>query len=452
MRELLFPQKLHKILDDNLFEEIISWQPHGRSFKVHQQGDFMKKVYPIYFKKTVKYPSFQRQLSYYGFRRQELPGPDKGGYYHPHFLRGCFSLCTQQVYRHVEREQEADENTLPCYDKCSTREIAGGLKVKSPLYNKQGSKVPEPMFYEMTPLPSLPNQVKSKADKEEFNDTRRSHHDRDLHPFMTMMGPDPPSSDSFRSDTNEYYPRYGHKEWYYPSNTVEPRPLDGWKYEVADCYYAPPSLSYDHDGRQNYHDTSVDLYHYPYEHQIMIENETTSSRNKEIRDASLANGYYSNYSHDTHFDDYDYTNSNAAAPVHSAKSRNISIGYCSFIPVRGDKKREDQSSSKKSNVVYVEPPSLLPASSNFDNESDPIEPSSRSLNEAYSTMMVSGAARMSDPPLLAKDECNRKSGEEDADIFGQEKALLDEARRCINMDSSDDRDDPFMSSSFSFSW
>lgn len=184
----------------------------------------------------------------------------------------------------------------------------------------------------------------------------------------------------------------------------------------------------------------------------MIENETASSRNKAMHDASLANGYYSNYSHGTHFDDYDYTKSNAAAPVHSAKSRNISIGYCSFIPVRGGKQREDQSSSRKSNVVHVEPPSLLPASSTFDNESDPIEPSSRSLNAAYSTMMVPGAARMSDPPLLAKDECNRKSEEEDADVFGQERVLLDEARLFINMDSSDDRDDPFMSSSFSFSW
>ena len=426
MRELLFPQKLHKLLDENLFEDIISWQPHGRSFKIHKQGDFIKKVYPIYFKNNVKYPSFQRQLSYYGFRRQGLRGPDKGGYYHPHFLRGCFSLCSQQVYRYVERrEKEADEN-------------AG----------------PEPKFYLMTPLPSLPNQEKSKADKEEFNDTRRSHHDRDLHPFMTMMGPDCSSNDLFRSDTNEYYPRYGHKEWYYPSNTVEPLPLqrDGWKHEVSDCYYAPPSLSYDHDGRQNYHDTSPDLYHNPYEHHIMIENETGSSRNKEMRDASLSNGYYSNDSHDTHFDDYDYTNSNAAAPVHSAKSRNISIGYCSFIPVRGDKKRKDQSSSKKLNVVYVDPPSLLPASSTFDNESDPIEPSSRSLNKSHSTMMVPGAARMSDPPLLAKGECNRKSGEEDADIFGQEKVLLDEARRCINRDSFDFDEAIISSSISSFSW
>ena len=422
MSHLLFPQKLHKLLDDNRFEEIISWQPHGRSFKVHQRGDFMKKVYPIYFNKTVKYPSFQRQLSYYGFRRQELPGPDKGSYYHPHFMRGCFSLCTQQVYRHVERAQEVDENALPCYEECSRDELAGGLKMKS-LHNKQGSNGPEPMFYSMTPLPSLPNQKKRKADNEEFN-TRRSHRDH-LHPFMIMMGPDSPLSDPFRSDTNENYPRYGHK--------------DGWKHEVSDCYSAP------YDGRQHYHDTSADLYHNPYEHHIMMENETTSSLNKETRHVSTSNGYYSYDSHHgTQFNDYDYTNYNNTVPIPPVRSRNIPTGHLSFIPncpssFRGDKKREDQSSSRNSNA------------STFDDERDPIKPvlefpscSSRSLNESHSTMIVPGAARMSDPPLLAE--------EEDADIFGhrpiEEKVLLDEARLCINRDSFD-WDDTF---SFSFSW
>jgi len=448
MSHLLFPQKLHKLLDDNRFEDIISWQPHGRSFKVHQQGDFMKKVYPIYFNnnKTVKYPSFQRQLSYYGFRRQELSGPDKGGYYHPYFLRGCFSLCTEQVYRYVESAQEANENALPCNDKCS-RELTGGLKITS-LRNKQGSNGPEPMFYLMSPLPSLPNHKKRKADKEEFN-TRRSHYRDHMHPFMTTMGPDSPSFDPFRFDTNETYPRYGHKEWDYPSNTVEPCPLqrDGWKHEVSDCYSAP-SLSYDHDGRQNYHDTSADLRHSPYEHRIMMENETTSSRNvKETRDASVSNGFYSHESHGTQFNDYDYTNYNNAAPIPPARSGNIPTGHLSFIPnrpssFRGDEKREDQS-NRNSNV------------STFDDEIDSIEPvlefsscSSRSLNESHLTMIVpAGAARMSDPSLLAE--------EEDADIFGhraiEEKELLDYARLCINRDSFD-WDDKCISSSFSFSW
>ncbi|GFH56234.1 hypothetical protein CTEN210_12710 [Chaetoceros tenuissimus] len=70
---ILFPQKLHKVLDEGKYERIISWQPHGRSFKVHKGDEFTKSVLPL-FAKT---------------------GPDKGSYYHPHFILGCFDLCKQ---------------------------------------------------------------------------------------------------------------------------------------------------------------------------------------------------------------------------------------------------------------------------------------------------------------------------------------------------------------------
>ncbi|GFH58108.1 hypothetical protein CTEN210_14584 [Chaetoceros tenuissimus] len=470
MNNLLFPQKLHKLLDDNLFEEIISWQPHGRSFKVHQKEDFVKKVYPIYFKKSVKYPSFQRQLSYYGFTRQDLPGPDKGGYHHPQFLRGCFSLCTQQVNRHVEREQE---------------EGRGGLK--SPQ-----NKGPEPKFYQMTPMPPLPNQKKSRADEEGFNYTTRSHHDR-VHPFMMMGRPvPPPSHSSFRSDTrNEYFPKNGHKElYYYPGTTVESRHAQKGRYqEVSDFCCSVPSLSFDHDGRRNYHPFEPYYYHNPYEDHMMVENAIASSK-KETNDGSLSNEYYSHDSHNAHFDNYHYT-----APVPPARSRNVPTGHSS-IPNRpsfgGDEKREDQgSSSRNSNdamtvssniqhkisthkdedcsrqerpIVQVEElPSLLPASSTFDDERDPIEPavafsssSSRSLNKVYSTKMVVPAAarKVSNSSLLSmKDEQYKKSREEDKDIFGhrtiEEQALLDEARLCIR--ESFEWDDTFISSSYSFS-
>jgi len=60
-----FPIKLHAILD-NIEQDghghVISWQPHGRSFKVHKQEIFMKTILPQYFKLS-KYASFQRQLN-----------------------------------------------------------------------------------------------------------------------------------------------------------------------------------------------------------------------------------------------------------------------------------------------------------------------------------------------------------------------------------------------------
>jgi len=83
-----FPVKLHYVLNDiekDGFAEVVSWQPHGMAFVVHKQNIFVEQFLPLYFKQT-KIASFQRQLNLYGFKRLTI-GPDKGGYYHPFFVR-----------------------------------------------------------------------------------------------------------------------------------------------------------------------------------------------------------------------------------------------------------------------------------------------------------------------------------------------------------------------------
>ena len=60
----LFPAKLHKIID--LIERdglsfIVSWCPHGRAFKIHNNTLFIKNVTSRYFHQT-KITSFTRQL------------------------------------------------------------------------------------------------------------------------------------------------------------------------------------------------------------------------------------------------------------------------------------------------------------------------------------------------------------------------------------------------------
>jgi hypothetical protein len=72
----------------NGHEDIISWQPHGKAFRVHKPPEFAKRIMACYFKQT-QYKSFQRQLHIYGFRR--ITGKrmlDNGAYYHEQFIRG----------------------------------------------------------------------------------------------------------------------------------------------------------------------------------------------------------------------------------------------------------------------------------------------------------------------------------------------------------------------------
>jgi HSF-type DNA-binding len=89
-----FPAKLHAILLRPDLQNIVSWLPHGRSWKVWDGPAFEKRVIAVYFEFT-KHPnsSFFRQAKLWGFLRMKRMGPDKDSYYHPRFLRGLPHLC-----------------------------------------------------------------------------------------------------------------------------------------------------------------------------------------------------------------------------------------------------------------------------------------------------------------------------------------------------------------------
>jgi hypothetical protein len=120
-----FPIRLHELLDQieaDGFGHIISWQPHGRCFVVHEPKVFVEGVMPIYFNQS-KFASFQRQLNLYGFTRL-TKGADRGGYYHELFLRGKVSLAHK-----IQR-----------------------LKVKGTGVRARSSPGSEPDFYRMAPV------------------------------------------------------------------------------------------------------------------------------------------------------------------------------------------------------------------------------------------------------------------------------------------------------------
>ena len=86
-----FPMKLHAILSNPEFQDIISWLPHGRAWRILQHRAFEERVIPLYFRHG-RYSSFARQVNGWGFRRI-THGPDYNSYYHEMFLRGLPHLC-----------------------------------------------------------------------------------------------------------------------------------------------------------------------------------------------------------------------------------------------------------------------------------------------------------------------------------------------------------------------
>jgi len=98
-----FPLKLHETLsqiEKDGYGNIIGWLPHGRSFKIHEQKEFVHVVLPKYFVMTKK-SSFLRQLNLYGFNRLSGVGSDQGSYYHEKFLKGMKYLCRRMTRQKV---------------------------------------------------------------------------------------------------------------------------------------------------------------------------------------------------------------------------------------------------------------------------------------------------------------------------------------------------------------
>ncbi|KAG7363730.1 HSF-type DNA-binding protein [Nitzschia inconspicua] len=92
-----FPVKLYEMMQDSVskgFEDVVSWQTPlpgvASSFKVQNTHRFVDEIMPRYFKQT-KFKSFQRQLNIYNFQRVH-DGPNRGGYYHPYFVRNAPEL------------------------------------------------------------------------------------------------------------------------------------------------------------------------------------------------------------------------------------------------------------------------------------------------------------------------------------------------------------------------
>lgn len=91
---------MYSLLEDAAtfgFEDVISWQPGGKSFKVHQLETFTDTIMTSYFTQS-KFKSFQRQLNIYGWKKVQV-GPNKGGYHHKFFQQDSPELCSKVTRR-----------------------------------------------------------------------------------------------------------------------------------------------------------------------------------------------------------------------------------------------------------------------------------------------------------------------------------------------------------------
>jgi hypothetical protein len=86
-----FPVKLNVILAQKEFNEVVTWMPHGRSWKVLKPKAFEALIMPLFFEYS-NYHSFNRLVNAWSFRRISA-GPDRGSYYHEVRILSQYGLC-----------------------------------------------------------------------------------------------------------------------------------------------------------------------------------------------------------------------------------------------------------------------------------------------------------------------------------------------------------------------
>lgn len=83
--------------------DIAAFLPHGRSFQIKDQSRFEEKVLPTFFPRMKGFPSFQRQLNLYKFRRLGGSGLDRRSYSHELFVRHQPQLSRRMRRTRVKR-------------------------------------------------------------------------------------------------------------------------------------------------------------------------------------------------------------------------------------------------------------------------------------------------------------------------------------------------------------
>ena len=97
-KKALFPVSLHAMLraaEQEGKQSIISWNPSGTMFRVHNPKQFVKTILARFSRQT-KFKSFIRQLHLWCFQRVQS-GLDTGSYYHVNFQRDRPELCSQMI-------------------------------------------------------------------------------------------------------------------------------------------------------------------------------------------------------------------------------------------------------------------------------------------------------------------------------------------------------------------
>ncbi len=130
-----FPAKLHEILSCSEFRHIVTWMPHGSSWRVLQPKLFEEIVMPKYFAQQSKYSSFTRQVNGWGFRRI-TQGKDRNCYCHPLFRENMPHLTRIMKRQSTSTSKKAMENVTNSHSNLNRVDDSQAYNSDNPDYHR----------------------------------------------------------------------------------------------------------------------------------------------------------------------------------------------------------------------------------------------------------------------------------------------------------------------------
>jgi HSF-type DNA-binding len=151
-----FPVKLHRMLTEverEGKEYIVSWNPDGHTFQVHNHDKFVAEILPQHFKQS-KYKSFQRQLNFYAFQRI-TSGQLEGAYGHHHFIRGdeeAARAIKRQTNQQQQQQQQQQQLLTPSTSSQSIQSVRDGLSSTLLSTSHSDAELFSPTSFDFSPL------------------------------------------------------------------------------------------------------------------------------------------------------------------------------------------------------------------------------------------------------------------------------------------------------------
>ncbi|KAF9078320.1 HSF-type DNA-binding-domain-containing protein [Rhodocollybia butyracea] len=175
-----FVKKLYKMLEDQSFQDVVSWGPQGDCFVVKDMNEFTKSILPRMFKHS-NFASFVRQLNKYDFHKVKNTDDNTYGEHSWTFRHPDFHAHRRDALENIKRKVPASRKNQTTQNAASTtRPMGSSGNSGIPLASGSGSAGGSPGPFYSSGGNYHNQQLQSQVDRLTASHDELSSHIRSL--------------------------------------------------------------------------------------------------------------------------------------------------------------------------------------------------------------------------------------------------------------------------------